>query len=67
MFNPKNPLRIFHVEETSKRSFPRRFNVEYTWRVCREATNQHLLFCGFKESRLQFIQGSSNILGQENS
>ena len=26
---------VFHVETTWKRSFPRRFNVEFTWRVCR--------------------------------
>ena len=27
----------FHFETTWKRSFPRRFNVEYTWGVCRES------------------------------
>ena len=32
---PKNKSRVFHVETTWKRPFPRRFNVEYTWCVCR--------------------------------
>ena len=27
--------RVFHVETTWKQLFPRRFNVEYTWCVCR--------------------------------
>ena len=26
-----NTLRVFHVETTWKRRYPRRFNVEYTW------------------------------------
>ena len=30
-----NTPRVFHVKTTRKRSFPRRFNVEYTWSVCR--------------------------------
>ena len=30
-----NPTRVFHVETTWKRPFPSRFNVEYTWCVCR--------------------------------
>ena len=38
--NPINTTRGFHVETTWKRSFPRRFNVESTWCVCR----QHALF-----------------------
>ena len=33
--NPTNIPRIFHVETTWKRSFPRRFNVDYTWCVYR--------------------------------
>ena len=32
---PTNTPRVFHVEATWKRSFPRRFNVEYMWSVCR--------------------------------
>ena len=32
---PTNTPRVFHVETTWKRSFPRRFNMEYTWSVCR--------------------------------
>ena len=30
-----NTPRVFHVETTWKRLFPCRFNVEYTWSVCR--------------------------------
>ena len=30
-------LQTHHVDSTLKRSFPRRFNVESTWCVCREA------------------------------
>ena len=33
---PTNTPRVFHVETTWKRSFLRRFNVEYTWCVCRD-------------------------------
>ena len=37
---PTNTPRVFHVEKTWKRSFPRRFNVEeYTWCVCRVDSN----------------------------
>ena len=32
---PTNARRVFHVETMWKWSFPRRFNVEYTWCVCR--------------------------------
>ena len=32
--HPINITRIFHVETTWKRSFPRRFNVEYTCCIC---------------------------------
>ena len=32
---PTNRPRVFHVEMTWKQSFPRRFNVEYMWCVCR--------------------------------
>ena len=32
---PTNTSRVFHVETTWKRLFPRRFNVENTWCVCR--------------------------------
>ena len=34
--NPTNTPRVSHVETTWKRSFQHRFNVEYTWCVCRE-------------------------------
>ena len=34
---PTNTPRGFHVETRWKRPFPRRFNVESTWCVCREA------------------------------
>ena len=30
---PTNTPCVFHVETTWKRSFPHRFNVEYTWCV----------------------------------
>ena len=33
---PINTPRVFHVETTWKRPFLRRFNVEYTWCVCRD-------------------------------
>ena len=33
--NPTNTPCGFHVEITWKRPFPRRFNVESTWCVCR--------------------------------
>ena len=36
--NPTNTPRVFHVETTWKPSFPRRFNVEFTWCVRREQT-----------------------------
>ena len=32
-----NTSRVFHVKTTWKRSFPRRFIVEYTWCVCRDS------------------------------
>ena len=32
---PTNTPRVFHVETTWRRLFPRRFNVKYTLRVCR--------------------------------
>ena len=32
---PTNASRVFHFETTWKRSFQRRFNVEYSWCVCR--------------------------------
>ena len=31
---PTSTPRVFHVETTRKPSFPRRFNMEYTWCVC---------------------------------
>ena len=34
IFFPTNTPCIFHVETTWKRSFSRRFKVEYTWCVC---------------------------------
>ena len=34
--NPTNTSRVFHVETTWNRPFPRRLNVEYTWCVCKE-------------------------------
>ena len=36
ILNPTNTPREFHVETMWKRPFPRRFNVEFTWCVCRE-------------------------------
>ena len=32
---PANTPRVFHVKTMWKRTFPRRFNVKYTWSVCR--------------------------------
>ena len=37
----KNTPHVFHVETTWKPPFPRRFNVEYAWCVCREVTYFH--------------------------
>ena len=43
--NPTNTSRVFHVETMWKRSFPRHFNVEYTWSVCRVTVKKfHLWF-----------------------
>ena len=38
LYSPTNTPRGFHVETTWKRSFPRRYDVESTWCVCREGT-----------------------------
>ena len=38
-YTPANTLSVFHVETMS---FPRRFNVEYTWCVCRDLCEQCL-------------------------
>ena len=35
---PTNTPRVFHVETTWKRPIPRRFNMKYTWCVCRVGT-----------------------------
>ena len=35
VITPQTLTCVFHVEMTWKRLFPRRFNVEYTWSVCR--------------------------------
>ena len=35
LFLASSTPRVFHVETTWKRSFPRRFNVEHKWSVCR--------------------------------
>ena len=40
---PKNTQRVFHVETTWKRSFPRRFNMEFMWCVCRVMTHLKLM------------------------
>ena len=32
---PTNTPRVFHIETTWKRLFTRRFNLKYTWCVCR--------------------------------
>ena len=40
--NPTNTPPGFHVEKTWKWSFPRRFNVESMWCVCREVTIKKL-------------------------
>ena len=32
---PANKPRVFHDEKTWKQKFPRRFNVEYKWSICR--------------------------------
>ena len=37
--SPSSTPRAFHVEMTWKLLFPRRFTVEYTWCVCREAVD----------------------------
>ena len=33
--SPTNTPRVFHVKTTWKQRFPRRFDVDYTWIVCR--------------------------------
>ena len=40
---PTNTPRVFRVETTWKRPFPRRFNVKYTWCVCRVSSIHQLL------------------------
>ena len=35
-YNPTNTPRVFDAETTWKQTFPRRFNLEYMWCVCRE-------------------------------
>ena len=42
--NLRNTPPVFHVETTWKRIFSRRFNVEYTWFVCREFVSYLLLW-----------------------
>ena len=44
--SPTKIPRIFNVETTWKRPFPRRFNVEYTLCVCRENFFYILWYCG---------------------
>ena len=39
--HPTNTPRVFQVETTWKRPFPRRFNVEYTWCACRVTTSNY--------------------------
>ena len=41
---PTNKPRVFHVETTWKRPFPRRFNVEYTWCVGRVSPSINVRF-----------------------
>ena len=41
---PTNTPRVFHVEKTHKWLFPRCFNVEYMWCVCRVSSNLQDLF-----------------------
>ena len=39
--NPTKWTRVFHVETTLKRPFPRGFKVEYTWRVCKSFSAEY--------------------------
>ena len=39
-FKPTNTPRVFHIETTWEQLFPRRFNVEDTWCVCRETFHE---------------------------
>ena len=46
---PTNTPRVFPVETTRKCTFLRRFNVEYTWCVCRVRNNY------FSQTRMGFL------------
>ena len=48
---PANTPSVFHVETTWKRTFPRRFNVEYTWSVCRVCPGITDLFLHYDNRR----------------
>ena len=39
ILKPTNTSRVFHVETTWKWTFPRHFNLEYTWFVCNSLGN----------------------------
>ena len=54
-----NTWRVFHVEMTWEWSFPRRFNVEYTWCVCRGWFHPALkVVCRFQNWKKAFFQKS---------
>ena len=42
IYIPTNTSRVFHVETTWKRPFPRRFNMEYSWSVCRDVVYRYI-------------------------
>ena len=53
---PINTPRIFHVETTWKRSFPRRFNVEHMW--CAYSERVNFINANFLKKILMFVTQS---------
>ena len=51
--NPTSTPRGFHVETMQKRSFPRRFNVEPTWCVCRQMDKISVTTCSILKKYLR--------------
>ena len=53
-----NTPRVFHVETTWKRKFPHRFNMDYTWCVCKVSTanDNNLAFMQYYNSSVSRAQ-----------
>ena len=56
----KNTPRVFHVETTSKRSFPCRFNMKYMWCVCSAIST--ISFIVFWDFSMCFLFTTSEML-----